>query len=258
MDILQKIAQQRQIRVDELKRKNIPLQRVGRDPSPFFKREGGFTLISECKKGSPSKGIFNENYSPAELAKDYSRGGTDGISVLTEPDFFYGSNDDLQEVRLASDKPILRKDFIIDPWQIKESWAIGADAILLIVSLLDLEQIKSYYHMAKAYGLDVLTEVHDQQECEIAAEAGVDVIGINCRNLKDFSVDLEAAAGLISFIPAGSIAIAESGIKTPEEAVNLYKRGFRGFLIGETFVTAPSKEDAVSEFKKILLQQEVR
>ncbi len=257
MDILQKIAKQRQIRVDELKSKNMPLQRVGRDPILFFKREGGFTLISECKKGSPSKGIFNQDYSVAKLAKEYSRGGTDGISVLTEPDFFYGSNDDLQAVRVATEKPILRKDFIIDAWQIKESWAIGADAILLIVALLDLDKISRFYKEAKSYGLDVLTEVHDRQECELALQAGVDVIGINCRNLKDFSVDLEAAADLVDFIPDDLIAIAESGIKTSEEAANLYKRGFRGFLIGETFVTAPSKIDAVAEFKRVLLEQEV-
>lgn len=213
----------------------------------FFSRDG-HTLIAECKQGSPSKGIMATEYDPVAVAAAYQQGGADAVSILTEPEFFFGSNSDLQAVRSRVDLPLLRKDFVIDSWQIRQSRALGADAILLIAGLLSLQQMNEYALEAKSYGLGVLLEAHGEAELEQILRVEYGAIGLNSRDLRDFSTDpgrLERWAGKI---PPQRIAVAESGMHDCDALRRLYRSGFRGFLVGEHFMTAADPQQAVAEF----------
>ncbi len=248
MTILDKIVNARKIRLEEKKSKikENSLQRKFDPPRSFFKKD--ITLIAECKKGSPSKGVLCEEYYPSEIALQYEQGGADAISVLTEPDFFFGSEEHLKAVKLKTSLPVLRKDFIFDTYQVKESWAIGADAILLIASILSDNRLKELVSLAKEYNLETLLEVHTQDELEKALKVSTTAIGINARNLKDFSIDINASKELCRQIPDSVIAVAESGLKSPQMGAEMYKAGFRGFLVGEYFITAKDREKTVREF----------
>lgn len=251
--ILNKIVSVCKERLAE-KRKNIPensLQRNVDSPRPFFKKDS-ITLIAECKKGSPSRGIFLEEYDPVTIANQYEKGGADAISVLTEPGFFYGSEVHLKSVRECISLPVLRKDFIFDTYQVTESWAMGADAILLIAAILSESQLKELVVCAEEYNLEILLEVHDREELEKALVVPVTGIGINARNLKDFSIDLEATKALCKLVPADRIAVAESGIMSPQDGKAMYDAGFRGFLVGEYFITSENREKQVKEFAAAL------
>lgn len=250
MNILDRIAAQRKERLTE-KKKEVSAAALTRQDDiirPFYREKGAVTVIAECKKGSPSRGIFLQDYQPVQIAKEYEQGGAHAVSVLTEPDFFYGSEAHLRSVRTEVSLPVLRKDFIFDMYQVKESWAMGADAVLLIVSILSDMQLEELAGYAVQLGMDILLEVHDRNELERALKVPAGGIGINARNLKDFSIDLEAAKELCRLIPAGRIAAAESGMKSPGAAAAMYAAGFRAFLVGEYFVTPGNRKERVRQF----------
>lgn len=205
------------------------------------------SIIGEVKKASPSKGIIKEIFSPKAIAKAYEKVNIDAISVLTEKEFFKGNDRYIKEVKEVTTKPVLRKDFIIDEYQIFQAKYIGADAILLIASVLQ-KNLKNFFELSKQLGLQCLVEVHNREELEIALEAQCDIIGINNRNLKDFSVDLKTTEELIRYIPKHSIVISESGIKTPEDIQYLNSIGVNGVLVGETFMKNIDNIEIVKEF----------
>lgn len=207
----------------------------------------GISIIAEIKKASPSKGIIKENFDPESIAKVYEKVNIEAISVLTEKRFFKGRDEYIKIVKDTTAKPILRKDFIIDEYQIFETKYIGADAMLLIVSILG-KKLRSFYKLSRELGLQCLVEVHDRQELEIALEAEVDIIGINNRNLKNFIVDLKCAEELIKYIPKEKVIVSESGIKTPEDILYLSSLGTNAVLIGETFMRNIENIQVIRDF----------
>jgi indole-3-glycerol phosphate synthase len=202
-------------------------------------------LIAEVKKASPSKGLIREDFDPVSLAKSYEQAGADCISVLTDVQYFQGSNDYLSAVRKAVNVPLLRKDFTIDAKQIYEARLIGADAILLIAAILTTEQMKQYLTLASDLGLDALVEVHNREELERALELDTQLIGINNRNLKTFVTDLRTTEELIQVIPAGKTVVSESGISSIQDMAYLQQVGSQAVLIGEYFMRQPIVEEAV-------------
>jgi indole-3-glycerol phosphate synthase len=195
-------------------------------------------VIAECKRRSPSRGVLRQVYDPVEIATGYAAAGAAAISVLTEPTFFDGSLDHLISVRAAVDVPLLRKDFIIDEYQLLEAKAAGADAILLIVAALSASDLTTLHRAADGLGLDVLVEVHDADELAVAADAGARIIGVNNRNLRTLEVNLRASDEVIERMPRGVIAVSESGLRSAEDLVRLRARGYGAFLMGERFMTA--------------------
>ncbi len=195
-------------------------------------------IIGEIKKASPSRGVFRADFDPFELARLYQCSGVQALSVLTERKFFQGNDQYLTVVRQNSSLPILRKDFIIDPWQIYQSRLLGADALLLIVSILSLPELIDYYRLAKNLGLDCLVEVHNRQELAMALEADVEIIGINNRDLKNFSISLQTTEKLMQHIPPGKIVISASGINSSKDLQYLRNLGVNGLLIGEALMRA--------------------
>lgn len=206
-------------------------------------------IIAEFKRASPSKGVINDQLSPADTSKLYEQGGATAISVLTEEDFFKGSLDDLRAIRAAVDLPILRKDFIFDPFQIYEAAAAGADAILLIAAMLDDNELESLRELAEEkLSLDALVEVHTLEELERVKKTGATLIGVNNRDLRSFDVSLDVSRELIKHAPAEAIMIAESGLSTREDILELQELGYSGFLIGETLMRSG---DPAAELRKL-------
>ena len=193
-------------------------------------------IIAEFKRASPSKGVINDRVDPAAVARSYEAGGACAVSVLTEPDFFQGSLDDLRSVRRAVSLPILRKDFIVDEFQIFEAAEAGADAILLIVAVLQPEELVRLQSAAHELGLDALVEVHTLDELEIAKDIGATLIGVNNRDLKSLDVSLDVSRELIAHAPPKVPMIAESGLTGPDDLIELQRLGYSGFLIGETLM----------------------
>ncbi|TXJ29374.1 MAG: indole-3-glycerol phosphate synthase TrpC [Chitinophagaceae bacterium] len=209
---------------------------------------GSTGIIAEFKRKSPSKGWFKTKELEVEpVVKAYNTLGAAGISVLTDEEFFGGDLDDLIQTKVVSDIPVLRKDFIVDPWQIAEAKAFGADVILLIAACLSVAEVKSLAAYAKSIGLEVLLEIHNEEELAHICDE-VDMVGVNNRNLKTFEVDINISLELIDKIPASKPAIAESGISNVETIVTLKQAGFKGFLIGETFMKEPHPGKAFEEF----------
>ena len=198
----------------------------------------GVSVIAEVKKASPSKGVICENFQPVEIARSYQQNGAQAISVLTDEHFFQGTLLYMMQVREAVDLPVLRKDFIIEELQIKEASSHGADAILLIAAILDPSQLKEYQLCAKELGMDILVEVHDEYETEQAVESGAQLIGINNRNLKDFSMNLETTFRLKKLIPGNIPVVSESGLKSAEDIDRLRDAGIVAALIGESLMRA--------------------
>jgi indole-3-glycerol phosphate synthase len=201
--------------------------------------EGRSAVIAEIKRASPSKGVLREDFQPAEIARSYERGGAACLSVLTDQDFFQGSDAYLQEARAACALPVIRKDFIIDPYQVFEARAIGADCILLIVACLDQGALSDLSGLAQGLGMDVLMEVHDAAELGRALEVPGRLIGVNNRNLRTFEVSLETTLGLLGSVPEDRLLVAESGILRPQDVALLRGRGVHAFLVGEAFMRAP-------------------
>jgi indole-3-glycerol phosphate synthase len=207
----------------------------------------GVSLIAEHKRRSPSAGAIRDGSEVTEIVQAYERGGAAALSILTEPFHFGGSLDDLREARTAARLPILRKDFIVHRYQLYEAAAAGADAILLIVAALDLSELSELLHEARELDLDALVEVHDERELEAALEVEADVLGINNRNLSDFSVDIERTYELLADIPAGKTVVSESGFSTREQLDDLERVGVDAVLIGETLMRSPDIEAVCRE-----------
>ncbi|NJD06961.1 MAG: indole-3-glycerol phosphate synthase TrpC, partial [Methylococcaceae bacterium] len=190
------------------------------------------------KKASPSKGVLREDFQPAEIARSYEAGGAACLSVLTDRDFFQGCEDYLQEARAACALPVIRKDFIIDRYQVYEARAIGADCILLIAAALGDARMAELAGLATELGMDVLVEVHDAEELARVLPLGLPLVGINNRNLRSFEVDLRTTLDLLPHIPAGTIVITESGILQPPDVALMRQHGVHAFLVGEAFMRA--------------------
>ena len=210
----------------------------------------GISLIAEHKRRSPSAGTIREGTSVTEIVRAYERGGAAALSILTEEDHFGGRLADLEEARAASDLPILRKDFTLDPYQLYEAKAAGADAVLLIVGTLPTEELRKLREQARELDLDALVEVHSEDELEVALDLDVDVIGINNRNLEDFSVDVSRTFDLLTDVPAGKTVVSESGIALREQVEDLEHIGVDAVLVGETLMRAPDMEAAVRELTR--------
>jgi indole-3-glycerol phosphate synthase len=205
----------------------------------------GIGVIAEFKRRSPSAGTLREGAEIAEIARAYERGGADALSVLTEGPGFGGSLEDLAGARAACGLPLLRKDFIVDPYQLHEARLAGADAVLLIVAALTPARLGELRELARGLGLDALVEVHDGAELAVALEAGADLVGINNRDLRDFSVDVERTYALLDAIPAGVRVVSESGIGDPAQLARLQAAGVDAVLVGESLMRAPAPEEAL-------------
>lgn len=256
--ILDKLAASARVRVDRLKAER-PLESV-REEALSIKPEKPFcfeaalkkediAFICEVKKASPSKGLIAPDFPYVHIARDYEAAGADAISVLTEPEYFLGSDDYLSAVKRAVNIPVIRKDFTIDPYQIYEARIIGADAVLLICALLDTEALTEYIRIADTLGLTTLVEAHDAAEVASALEAGARVIGVNNRNLKTFEVDIENSKRLRRLVPEHITFVSESGIKTPGDIDALRKNGTDAVLIGETLMRSSRKAEELARLR---------
>ncbi|MGB6383931.1 MAG: indole-3-glycerol phosphate synthase TrpC [Terriglobales bacterium] len=225
---------------------------AGHIPRGFRKQlrrvaQDGIAIIAELKKASPSKGLIRANFRPAELARDLEQAGAAALSVLTDEQFFQGSLDYLREASSSSFLPCLRKDFIVDEFQIVEARANCADAILLIVAALEQKELVSLARVARSMNLDVLCEAHDEEELARALDAGCDLIGINSRNLRTFAVDLETAFRLVEKMPATCVRVAESGIHSGADLARLRSAGYEAFLIGEWLMKSERPGEALAK-----------
>jgi len=218
----------------------------GAELTARLSRADSINVIAECKRRSPSRGVLRAAYDPVAIATGYERGGAAAISILTEPGFFDGSLAHLVAVRAAVKIPILRKDFMIDEYQLLEARAAGADAILLIVSALDDRTLRSLSATAAALDLAALVEVHSTEECRRAIDAGARIIGVNNRNLRTLQVDLDASRQIAGLLPADAIGISESGLKTPADLQSMKSLGYKAFLMGERFMIEPDPGAALA------------
>jgi indole-3-glycerol phosphate synthase len=208
-------------------------------------REDRVNVIAECKRRSPSKGVLRVDYDPVSIARAYEDAGAVAISILTEPTFFDGSLDHLRAVRAEVDVPILRKDFVVSEYQLLEARAVGADAVLLIVAALRPVELKILHDHATRLGLDVLVEVHDAGELAIAVDSGARLVGVNNRNLRTLEVNVRASEDVIAGMPEDVIPVSESGLKSADDLLRLRTLGYRAFLMGERFMTAPDPGSAL-------------
>ena len=215
-------------------------------------KKPGISFICECKKASPSKGLIAPDFPYARIAKDYEAAGADCISVLTEPKWFLGSDDYLREITNTVSIPCLRKDFTVDEYMIYEAKLLGASAVLLICSILSETQIKEYIAVCDGLGLSALVEAHDEQEVNTAIRSGARIIGVNNRNLKDFSVDTDNSARLRELIPQDILFVSESGVKDAEDVKRLCEFGADAVLIGEALMKAPDKKAKLAELRSML------
>lgn len=244
--ILDKILAHKQLEVASAKQRYTVAQLMDRiavapatrgfEQSLRDRAAAGVAIIAEVKKGSPSKGIIREDFDPVAIAKGYESAGATCLSVLTDENFFYGHLDYLQQIAAEVQLPLLRKDFIVDVHQIYEARAFGADAILLIAAALNLSQLQEFHALAKELGLDVLLEVHNEEELDVALQTECSLIGINNRCLKTFVTDLAVSERLLPKVPTSRLVVSESGIQDYESIVRLQKAGAGAFLIGESLM----------------------
>ncbi|MEO9484228.1 MAG: indole-3-glycerol phosphate synthase TrpC [Ekhidna sp.] len=219
----------------------------------YLRREDKSGIIAEIKRKSPSKGVINGHVSVERTSIGYMQAGASGLSILTDQTYFGGSAEDLKVARSYNYCPILRKDFVIDEYQVVEAKSLGADAILLIAAVLNKAEIEKLGSLAQSLGMEVLLEVHNKLELEQSITDKVDLIGVNNRNLKTFETDVKTSFDLAESIPSQFLKVSESGIADPEVIKKLKKHGFEGFLIGETFMKSGRPEKAAKEFIKQLL-----
>lgn len=250
--ILDTIVARKYKEVAALKQRGLPvLDRPVAPPRGFLRtlvEAPSVAIIAEAKKASPSKGVIQPDFDPVRIARNYRDGGAHCLSVLTDVDFFQGSLSYIPLVREAVALPVLRKDFIIDPLQIEEAGAVGADAILLIAAILDVDQLRDFRLLAESLGMDVLVEVHDERELDDALQAESRLIGINNRNLNDFSVSLETTFRLLPKIPQGIPVVSESGIASAADMHRLREAGVKAALIGESLMRAGRQDQLLREF----------
>ena len=260
MNILDKIVADKRIEVD-LRKSLIPVKQL--EQSVLFEREtislasklknSTTGIIAEHKRRSPSKSVINQNLNVFEVAKGYEDAGVCGMSVLTDGKYFGGSLDDLLTARASCNLPLLRKEFIIDAYQLLEAKAYGADVILLIAAILTREEIKQFSEFAKSLKLDVLLEVHNEEELNKSIMPSLDMLGVNNRNLKTFDVSLEISKGLSQLIPNDFVKVSESGISNIEAIKELQPYGYKGFLIGENFMKTNNAGESAKQFIKGLI-----
>ena len=257
-DILKKILQRKHEEIAERSQKtNLQALRQMAEsadkPRGFINaietkiNNGDAAVIAEIKKASPSKGVLREIFVPADIARSYAAHGAACLSVLTDKDFFQGSEDYLQQARAACELPGIRKDFIIDPYQVYEARAISADCILLIVSALEDVAMNDLLSLANELNMDVLMEVHDEQEMERAIASGAKLIGVNNRNLRTFDVSLQTTLNMLSMLPDDRILVTESGIHTPDDVKLMRDNNVNAFLVGEAFMRAENPGEKLAE-----------
>ena len=258
MNILDELANYSKLRVENDKQK-ISLEEIkiaaqnsklgnGENFISALRRQG-LSFICEVKKASPSKGIIAENFPYVEIAKEYAAAGADCISCLTEPKYFLGSDEIFTEIRAEVATPMLRKDFTVDEYQIYQAKAMGADAVLLICAILSTAEIERFLEICQNLKICAIVETHNESEIKSALSAGAEIIGVNNRNLKNFTVDFETAAKLRELIPPEKIFVAESGVKTPADISTLKKIGADAVLIGETLMRAENKKAALESLR---------
>jgi indole-3-glycerol phosphate synthase len=209
--------------------------------------DGGTAVIAEVKKASPSAGVIREDFRPAKIAASYESAGAAGLSVLTDEQYFQGSDSYLQQARKACSLPVLRKDFMVDPWQIHESRVLGADCVLLIVAALPRDLLQQLDGLAREIGLDVLVEVHNEQEMEDALTTGAGLVGVNNRDLHTFTTDLGTSERLVKMVPESRTLVTESGIHTAQDVQRMRASGIHSFLVGEAFMRSPDPGAALKE-----------
>jgi len=256
MNILERIVEYKKIEIAEQKKKfnlNILREEAEKMSAPFdFKKAisgEGINIIAEVKKASPSKGIIKENFDPVEIAKSYEKGGAKAISVLTDKKFFQGSPFYLRQVAEAVNLPVLRKDFIIDEFQIYGAKALGASSFLLIAAILDESQLKDFIDLGRELGIEPLVETHSEEEVEKALKCGAEIIGVNNRDLKTFNVSLETTLKLLPLIKSeNKTLVSESGIKGKEDIIKLRNAGVDAFLIGETLMRSEKPEEVLKSW----------
>jgi indole-3-glycerol phosphate synthase len=257
-DILTQLADYARVRVAEHK-KNISEEEMVRLAEqlsshtgfPFEQalRREGMSFICECKKASPSRGIIDPLFDYLGIAKAYEAAGADAISCLTEPKWFLGSDAYLREIAGTVQIPVLRKDFTVDPYMIYEAKVLGASAVLLICSLMEEDQLKEMIQTAEHLGLSALVETHDEEEIEMAVLAGAKILGVNNRNLRDFTVDINNSVRLRRLVPESILFVAESGIRTRQDIETMEQGGVNGVLIGEQLMRSPDKKKMLEELK---------
>ena len=233
---------------EEVKEKALSLPKGNFEFEKALKKDD-IAFICECKKASPSKGVIAENFPYLQIAKEYETAGADCISVLTEPKWFLGSDEYLREITANVNIPCIRKDFTVDPYMIYEAKLLGAKAVLLICSILSEEQIREYMGICDELGISALVETHDEKEIAMAVRCGARLIGVNNRNLKDFSVDTGNSRRMRELVPENIIFVSESGVKTAEDIALLRASGVNAVLIGETLMKADDKKAKLAELK---------
>jgi indole-3-glycerol phosphate synthase len=254
-DILFRIVDVRRETVAHRKRVlPLPALKLAVEKKPFPVKDfagaltrGEWNIIAELKKASPSRGVLRENYHPGSLGPAMAGAGAAALSILTEEDFFQGSLAHLKEVRKLVEIPLLRKDFIIDPWQVWEARAAGADSFLLIAAVLESEPLRELLSLGRELGMEPLVEVHTREELAKALDAGARIVGVNNRDLKTFQVRFETSLEIVESIPSECIAVSESGIRSHEDLVRLKEAGFDAFLIGEQLMSRPEPSLALQE-----------
>ena len=258
MTILEQLAAYARERVEEARRL-FPEEELRRQTLALPKGElafkkalkkPGLSFICECKKASPSKGLIAPDFPYLQIAKDYEAAGADCISVLTEPKWFLGSDQYLKEIAATVSLPCLRKDFTVDPYMIYEAKLLGASAVLLICAILSEKELGQFLKKAHSLGLSALVEAHDEEEVARALRAGARIIGVNNRNLKDFTVDVKNSVRLRALIPPEVLYVSESGIRGAEDVAVLYKNGTDAVLIGETLMRSSDKAAMLQELKR--------
>jgi len=259
--ILEAIAAYTTVRVKEQRKKKSLLQmqqeayqcdtETGFPMEEALKKKG-LSFICEVKKASPSKGVIAAEFPYLDIAKEYEAVGAAGVSVLTEPKYFQGKNQYLEEISEAVKIPVLRKDFIVDEYQIYESKVMGAAAILLICAILDETTLREYLMMAHGMGLSAIVEAHTEDEVEMALRSGARIIGVNNRNLKTFDVNMETGLRLRDLVPGDKIYISESGIHTPEDILKLDEAGVDAVLVGESFMRSDDKKATMEHLRSLL------
>lgn len=259
MTILEQIAERTKLRVadykqkisvDELKQQSLNLPR-GNFPFEVALRKPELSFICECKKASPSKGLIAENFPYVDIAREYEAAGADAISVLTEPEFFLGADKFLSDIAAQVSIPCLRKDFVVDEYMIWQTKILGASAVLLICAILDDTQIKNFIATCDGLGLSALVEAHDECEIKRALNCGARIIGVNNRNLKDFSVDMNNAKKLRELVPPEIIFVSESGVKNSDDVKKIRELGADAVLIGETLMRASDKKSKLAELRNL-------